>query len=203
MGHFEKLMKRMAEYYAREHGGIGWGWRAMDSMHCAAPLGGQKTDKNLTDRGKLGAKINLLLVDGRGAPISVVLTGANRHDKVSVMEISRSRGRSRASSSMSLLASLFAASIAPRTETTSRTDSILQVSPWLTHVLLLYNRDRCVKLLTDIRTMDPSLDLQTQRLFVATALTTQVLRNRSGLYSPPCPWSTTPGVGGAGRGACL
>ena len=30
-GIFEKLMRRMAEYYARERGGIGWRWRAMDS----------------------------------------------------------------------------------------------------------------------------------------------------------------------------
>jgi hypothetical protein len=67
MGLLKKLTKRMAGYYAREHGGIGWGWQAMDSKHCAAPLGGQKTGKNPTD-------------------------------------------------------------IAPRTETTSRTDSILQVS---------------------------------------------------------------------------
>jgi putative transposase len=79
MGIFEKLMKRMANYYARECGGIGWGWQAMDSKHSAAPLGGEKTGKNPTDRGNSGAKINLLL-DGRGAPISVVLTGANRHD---------------------------------------------------------------------------------------------------------------------------
>jgi putative transposase len=84
MGVFEKLIKRMAQYYAREHGGIGWKWQAMDSKHCAAPLGGEKTGKNPTDRGKSGAKINLL-VDGRGAPISVILTGANRHDKVSAM----------------------------------------------------------------------------------------------------------------------
>jgi putative transposase len=49
-------------------------------------LGGQKTGKNPTDRGKSGAKINLL-VDRRGAPISVVLTGANRHDKVSAMDL--------------------------------------------------------------------------------------------------------------------
>ena len=76
----------MAEYYAREQGGIGWKWQAMDSKHCAAPLGGQKTGKNPTDRGKTGAKINLL-VDGRGAPISIVLTGANRHDKVSAIEL--------------------------------------------------------------------------------------------------------------------
>src|SRR5215203_5342975 len=81
MGVFEKLMKRMAEYYARECGGISWKWQAMDSKHSAAPLGGHKTGNNPTDRGKLGAKINLL-VDGRGAPISIVLTGANRHDKV-------------------------------------------------------------------------------------------------------------------------
>lgn len=86
MGIFEKLIKRMAEYYAREHGGISWKWQAMDSKHSAAPLGGQKTGKNPTDRGKSAAKINLL-VDGRGAPISVVLTGANRHDKISAMEL--------------------------------------------------------------------------------------------------------------------
>jgi putative transposase len=86
MGLFEKLMKRMAEYYARERSGIGWKWQAMDSKHSAAPLGGQKTGKNPTDRGKLGAKLNLL-VDGRGAPISVILSGANRHDKLSAMDL--------------------------------------------------------------------------------------------------------------------
>jgi putative transposase len=86
IGVFEKLMKRMAEYYARVCGGIDWKWQAMDSKHSGAPLGGEKTGKNPTDRGKAGAKINLL-VDGRGAPISVVLTGANRHDKVSAIEL--------------------------------------------------------------------------------------------------------------------
>ena len=86
MGLFEKLMRRMAEYYATERGGIAWKWQAMDSKSSPAPLGGEKTGKNPTDRGKLGAKINLL-VDERGAPISVVLTGANRHDKVSAMEL--------------------------------------------------------------------------------------------------------------------
>ena len=109
--------------YAREHGGIGWGWQAMDSKHCAGPLGGQKTGKNPTD-------------------------------------------------------------IAPRTETTSRTDSVLQVSPE-ENMAEPYNRDWCVKPLTGIRTMDPSLDLQAQRLFVATALITQILSNCSGLSSPP------------------
>jgi hypothetical protein len=42
MGLLEKLMKRMAHYYARECGGISWKWQAMDSKHSAAPLGGHK-----------------------------------------------------------------------------------------------------------------------------------------------------------------
>lgn len=86
MGVFEKLMKRIAGYYARERGGVGWRWQSIDSKSASAPLGGSETGKNPTDRGKLGAKINLM-VDERGAPISVVLTGANRHDKVSAVEL--------------------------------------------------------------------------------------------------------------------
>jgi putative transposase len=86
MGLFEKLMKWMAEYYAKESGGISWKWQAMDSKNSPAPLGGEKTGNNPTDRGKLGAKMNLL-VDQSGAPLSVVLTGANRHDKVSAIEL--------------------------------------------------------------------------------------------------------------------
>ena len=86
MGLFEKLMKRMVEYYARERGGIGWRWQAMDSKNSPAPVGGAKTGKNPTDRGKRGAKINLL-VEQSGAPLSVVLTGANRHDKVAAIDL--------------------------------------------------------------------------------------------------------------------
>jgi transposase len=85
-GIFEKLMKSMAEYYAKESGGISWKWQAMDSKNSPAPLGGEKTGKNPTDRGKRGAKMNLL-VDQRGAPLSVVLTGANRHDKVAAIDL--------------------------------------------------------------------------------------------------------------------
>jgi putative transposase len=59
----------------------------MDSKHSPAPLGGEKVGNNPTDRGKLGAKINLLLVDEGGAPLSVVLTGANRHHKVSAVDL--------------------------------------------------------------------------------------------------------------------
>jgi putative transposase len=86
MGIFEKLMKWMVEHYAKESGGISWKWQAMDSKNSPTPLGGDKTGKNPTDRGKQGAKMNLL-VDQRGAPLSVVLTGANRHDKISAVEL--------------------------------------------------------------------------------------------------------------------
>jgi putative transposase len=86
MGIFEKLMKSMAEYYAKASGGISWKWQAMDSKNSPAPLGGEKTGKNPTDRGKRGAKMNLL-VDQRGAPLSVVLTGANGHDKISAIDL--------------------------------------------------------------------------------------------------------------------
>jgi hypothetical protein len=79
-GHLREAdVKWMSNYYARECGGVGWRWQAMDSKNCVAPLGGEQTGKNSTDRGKLGAKINLI-VDERGAPISIALTGANRHD---------------------------------------------------------------------------------------------------------------------------
>jgi putative transposase len=86
MGLFEKLMNWMVEHYAKESGGIGWKWQAMDSKNSPAPLGGEKTGKNPTDRGKRGAKMNLL-VDQSGAPLSVVLTGANHHDKVAAIEL--------------------------------------------------------------------------------------------------------------------
>jgi putative transposase len=64
MGLFEKLLKWMANYYAKERGGVGWRWQAMNSKNSPAPLGGEKTGNNPTDRGKRGAKMNLL-VDGR------------------------------------------------------------------------------------------------------------------------------------------
>ena len=54
MGIFEKLMKKMAQYYARESGaGSAGDGKRWDSKSSAAPLGGEKTGKkNPTDRGK-------------------------------------------------------------------------------------------------------------------------------------------------------
>ncbi len=50
-----------------------------------APLGGAGTGANPTDRGKKGTKRSLL-TDGKGIPLSVIVDGANRHDKMLVKE---------------------------------------------------------------------------------------------------------------------
>lgn len=57
----------------------------MDGTMTKAPLGGEKTGKNPTDRGKIGTKRSLL-TDGQGVPIGVAVTGANVHDKHLVQE---------------------------------------------------------------------------------------------------------------------
>ncbi|MCG1042070.1 transposase [Mycetohabitans sp. B8] len=45
------------------------------------PPGGQETGPNSTERGKLGSKRHLL-VDARGPPLAITVTGANRHDSM-------------------------------------------------------------------------------------------------------------------------
>ena len=84
-GLFEKLFKKMVKYYAREQK-ICWKWQSIDSMMSPSPLGGSKTGKNPTDRGKLGSKVHLL-VDERGAPLAIFITGANEHDKWSADDL--------------------------------------------------------------------------------------------------------------------
>jgi putative transposase len=78
-GVFTKVMTRLVRFYARQRG-VQWLWQAIDSKACPAPLGGEHTGKSPVDRSKRGSKIHLL-VDQRGAPLSVQVTGANVHDK--------------------------------------------------------------------------------------------------------------------------
>ena len=59
--------------------GIDWTWLALDGAMGKAPLGGGKTGRNPTDRGKRGVKRSVL-TDGSGIPLSVVIDGANRND---------------------------------------------------------------------------------------------------------------------------
>jgi len=60
--------------------GIQWEWQAMDGAMTKAPLGGQETGKNPTDRAKIGTKRSVL-TDGRGVPLGLEVSGANTHDK--------------------------------------------------------------------------------------------------------------------------
>ena len=59
--------------------GINWDWLSMDGAMTKAPLGGEKTGPNPTDRGKSGVKRSVL-TEGHGVPIAMVIEGANRHD---------------------------------------------------------------------------------------------------------------------------
>ena len=58
---------------------IYWEWQVADSKSVPAPLGGTDTGPNPTDRAKSGSKRHSL-VDGRGAPLAAVVTGANATD---------------------------------------------------------------------------------------------------------------------------
>lgn len=78
-GLFTKVLQAMLRYYGRTRR-ICWTWQSVDSRSSPAPLGGKDTGKNPTDRAKLGGKIHIL-VDQRGAPLSVHITGANENDK--------------------------------------------------------------------------------------------------------------------------
>src|SRR6516165_6501867 len=61
----------------------------MDGAMTKAPLGGEQTGKNPTDRGKIGTKRSLL-TDGQGVPLGVAVSGANVHDKRLVEETIKS-----------------------------------------------------------------------------------------------------------------
>jgi putative transposase len=62
-----------------EQVGIDWEWPAMAGAMTKAPLGGDSTGPNPTDRAKRGTKRSLL-TEARGIPIGLAVAGANRHD---------------------------------------------------------------------------------------------------------------------------
>jgi putative transposase len=75
---FLKLWQVGVEWFD-ELSGIDWDWLSMDGATTKAPLGGEKTGPNPTDRGKSGVKRSVL-TEGQGVPIGRVIEGANRHD---------------------------------------------------------------------------------------------------------------------------
>ena len=84
-GIWEQIFRSLLRFYARKRR-IQWKWQSVDSRSCASPLGGSDTGANPTDRAKKGSKIHIL-VDQRGAPLSVWITGANQHDKWSLDDL--------------------------------------------------------------------------------------------------------------------
>lgn len=84
-GVFDAVLHRLAAYYA-ERQAVGWTWQSVDSKSVAAPLADGASGRNPTDRGKQGSKIHLL-VDERGAPLALHVTGANEHDKWSADDL--------------------------------------------------------------------------------------------------------------------
>jgi transposase len=67
-------------------GRLDWERGVVDSSSVRAGHGGEKTGKSPVDRGKLGSKHHLL-VEGRGIPLSISLTGANRHDITQLLNL--------------------------------------------------------------------------------------------------------------------
>ena len=59
--------------------GLDWAWLSMDGAFTKAPLGGEATGPNPTDRGKSGVKRSLLN-EGHGVPMALAVAGANRTD---------------------------------------------------------------------------------------------------------------------------
>jgi transposase len=59
--------------------GIDWAWLSMDGAMTKAPLGGENTGPNPTDRAKSGVKRSVVS-EGQGVPVGLAVAGANRHD---------------------------------------------------------------------------------------------------------------------------
>ena len=77
-GLFKKLWGVALKKYDKVKG-IDWQWQSIDGAMTKAPLGGENTGPNPTDRAKKGTKRHLL-TEGKGIPLAIVATGANRND---------------------------------------------------------------------------------------------------------------------------
>jgi len=75
---FKRMWRAGLEEYD-EIKGIEWKWQSVDAAITKAPLGGQATGKNPTDRAKLGTKRSLL-VEAKGVPLAIEVGPANRHE---------------------------------------------------------------------------------------------------------------------------
>lgn len=83
-GVFLRLWRAGGQQYD-ELFGLDWEWLSMDGAMTKAPLGGERTGRNPTDRGKSGVKRSVL-TEGHGVPVGLAVDGANRHDMKLVRE---------------------------------------------------------------------------------------------------------------------
>ena len=79
LGIFEELWAIALEVYD-DLKGIDWQWQSADGAMTKAPLGGENTGPNPTDRGKSGTKRSVL-TDAAGIPVGLAVGGANVPDK--------------------------------------------------------------------------------------------------------------------------
>jgi putative transposase len=77
-GFFDRLHSAGLEAYDAAWG-IVWRWLSVDGAMTKAPLGGEATGPNPTDRGKRGTKRSVV-TDGRGEVLGIAAEGANRND---------------------------------------------------------------------------------------------------------------------------
>src|SRR5215210_6115996 len=75
---FKRMWRAGLEEYDEVHG-LEWKWQAADAAITKAPLGGEATGANPTDRAKRGAKRSLL-VEAKGVPLAIEVGPANRHE---------------------------------------------------------------------------------------------------------------------------
>lgn len=83
-GVFHEAWQRVLTYYDKVVG-IDWKWQSLDGVITKAPLGGEATGPSPVDRAKCGTKRSVL-TDRRGAPLSIVVTAANTHDKTVALQ---------------------------------------------------------------------------------------------------------------------
>jgi transposase len=84
-GVWKRLWQSLLDELQSE-GQLSWERGVVDRSSVRAGHGGEKTGKSPVARGKLGSKHHLL-VEGRGVPLSMSLTGANRHDITQLMKL--------------------------------------------------------------------------------------------------------------------
>jgi putative transposase len=77
-GVFERLWELALEEYDQLIG-LDWQWQSVDGAMTKAPLGGESTGRNPTDRGKQGTKRSLM-TEAEGIPVGIVVDAANIHD---------------------------------------------------------------------------------------------------------------------------